>query len=72
VSLLIGELTFGAGTAADDNVKIGVLGGSVLAALLAAVVLRIRNAHYRQLCADEERDADHDDRGERVDSVGAG
>ena len=60
VSLLIGELAFGAGTAADDQVKIGVLGGSLLAALLAAVVLRIRNAHYRQLCAEEERDADHD------------
>lgn len=32
----------------------------MLAALLAAVVLRIRNAHYRQLCAEEQRDADHD------------
>ncbi len=60
VSLLIGELAFGAGTAADDQVKIGVLGGSLLAALLAAVVLRIRNAHYRRLCAEEEREADRD------------
>ncbi|MGE3286603.1 MAG: Na+/H+ antiporter NhaA [Pseudonocardia sp.] len=60
VSLLIGELAFGPGTAADDHVKIGVLGGSLIAALLATVVLRIRNAHYRRLCEDEERDDDHD------------
>jgi Na+:H+ antiporter, NhaA family len=60
VSLLIGELAFGSGTEADDHVKIGVLLGSLAAALLATVVLRIRNAHYRRLCADEERDADHD------------
>ncbi|MGE0295981.1 Na+/H+ antiporter NhaA [Pseudonocardia sp.] len=60
VSLLIGELAFGAGSAADDHVKIGVLGGSLVAALLATVVLRIRNAHYRRLCDEEERDDDHD------------
>jgi NhaA family Na+:H+ antiporter len=34
-----------------------VLLGSLTAALLATVVLRIRNAHYRRLCAaEEERD----------------
>ncbi len=56
VSLLIGELAFGTGSLADDHVKIGVLAGSLLAALAAAVVLRIRNAHYRSMCAAEERD----------------
>ena len=60
VSLLISELAFGAGSPADDHVKIGVLLGSLTAALLATVVLRIRNAHYRRLCAEEERDDDHD------------
>jgi Na+:H+ antiporter, NhaA family len=60
VSLLIGELAFGAGSAADDHVKIGVLLGSLVAALLASVVLRVRNAHYRRLCAEEERDDDND------------
>ena len=49
VSLLIGELAFGAGSPVDDHVKIGVLLGSLTAALLATVVLRIRNAHYRRL-----------------------
>jgi NhaA family Na+:H+ antiporter len=39
VSLLIGELAFGTGSAADDHVKIGVLSASLLAALLATIVL---------------------------------
>ena len=60
VSLLIGELAFGVGSERDDHVKIGVLAGSLLAALLATVVLRIRNHHYRRLCELEERDADAD------------
>ena len=36
VSLLIGELAFGEGSARDDHVKVAVLFGSVLAAVLAA------------------------------------
>ncbi|MHA6781650.1 Na+/H+ antiporter NhaA [Pseudonocardia saturnea] len=60
VSLLIGELAFGAGSAADDHVKIGVLVGSLLSALLATVVLRIRNRHYRRICAEEQIDGDAD------------
>ena len=60
VSLLIGELAFGAGSERDDHVKIGVLIGSLLSALLATVVLRIRHHHYRRICAEEERDADAD------------
>jgi NhaA family Na+:H+ antiporter len=49
VSLLIGELAFGAGSARDAQVKIGVLAGSLLAALLAGVVLRARNRTYRRI-----------------------
>lgn len=60
VSLLIGELAFGAGSAQDEHVKIGVLLGSLLAAALAAVVLRARNRHYRRLVEAEERDDDAD------------
>ncbi|WP_354531008.1 Na+/H+ antiporter NhaA [Nakamurella sp. UYEF19] len=60
VSLLIGELAFGFGSSADDHAKIGVLVGSVLAAMLAAVVLRSRNKVYRRICEAEEVDADHD------------
>jgi NhaA family Na+:H+ antiporter len=60
VSLLIGELAFGAGTAQDDAVKVGVLLGSLGSALVAAVVLRIRNGVHRRLQAEEERDIDAD------------
>jgi NhaA family Na+:H+ antiporter len=49
VSLLIGELAFGAGTERDDHVKVGVLVGSLLAGLLAAGVLRARNRVYQRL-----------------------
>lgn len=48
VSLLIGELAFGFGTATGDHVKIGVFAASLLAAALASVVLRSRNAAYRR------------------------
>jgi NhaA family Na+:H+ antiporter len=47
VSLLIGELAFGPAGARDAHVKIGVLVGSLLAATLATVVLRLRNRQYR-------------------------
>ncbi|OLT06021.1 Na+/H+ antiporter NhaA [Pseudonocardia sp. CNS-004] len=60
VSLLIGELAFGGGSVGDEHVKIGVLLGSLLSALLATVVLRMRNRHYRRICAEEERDTDAD------------
>lgn len=49
VSLLIGELAFGTDTVAGDHVKVGVLTGSLLAAGLAAVVLRRRNRVYRRI-----------------------
>ncbi|MEV6349332.1 Na+/H+ antiporter NhaA [Actinoplanes sp. NPDC051851] len=60
VSLLVGELAFGSGTPLDDQAKIGVLTGSLLAALLATAVLRWRNRHYRRICAAEEADEDGD------------
>jgi NhaA family Na+:H+ antiporter len=60
VSLLIGELAFGAGSLRDDVVKVGVLVGSLLAALLAAIILRMRNRTYRKLCEREARDVDAD------------
>ena len=60
VSLLIGELAFGVGTAEDDVVKIAVLVGSVAAALLAAVLLRHRSQVYARIEAAELADDDHD------------
>jgi len=60
VSLLIGELAFGLGSARDDHVRLGILVGSVLSAMLATVVLRLRNRHYRRVEAEETRDDDAD------------
>ncbi|MCQ4150532.1 Na+/H+ antiporter NhaA [Rhodococcus qingshengii] len=60
VSLLIGDLAYGAGSLRDDHVKIGVLAGSVLAALLASIVLRLRNRAYRIIAENETRDDDGD------------
>ena len=61
VSLLIGELAFGIGSDRDDHVKVAVLTGSLTAALLASVILRLRNRTYRRIHEDENTDADNDD-----------
>jgi NhaA family Na+:H+ antiporter len=42
VSLLISELAFGTGTLLDENAKVAILVGSLLAILLATLVLRLR------------------------------
>ncbi|WP_051707489.1 MULTISPECIES: Na+/H+ antiporter NhaA [unclassified Streptomyces] len=60
VSLLIGELAFTDDPVLTDEVKAAVLCGSLIAAVLAAVLLKIRNAKYRALSAEEERDEDLD------------
>ncbi|MGS2619809.1 Na+/H+ antiporter NhaA [Micromonospora sp. LZ34] len=60
VSLLIGELAFGPGSAAGDHVRTAVLTGSVVSALLASAVLVRRNAAYRRIAAKERVDADRD------------
>lgn len=60
VSLLIGELAFTGDAALTDEVKAAVLTGSVVAATLATVLLKVRNARYRRMCEAEERDDDLD------------
>ncbi|MGW1039607.1 Na+/H+ antiporter NhaA [Streptomyces sp. NPDC002547] len=60
VSLLIGELAFAGDAALTGEVKASVLTGSLIAAACASVLLRVRNAKYRALCADENRDDDLD------------
>ncbi|MFF2999599.1 Na+/H+ antiporter NhaA [Streptomyces sp. NPDC057950] len=60
VSLLIGELAFGKDPVLTDEVKAAVLVGSLVAAVLATALLKIRNAKYRALCEAEERDEDSD------------
>ncbi|WP_037766184.1 Na+/H+ antiporter NhaA [Streptomyces sp. FXJ7.023] len=58
VSLLIGELAFEGEGAMTDQVKAAVLTGSLIAAALATVLLKVRNAKYRGMVAEEERDDD--------------
>ncbi|TWP34318.1 Na+/H+ antiporter NhaA [Leekyejoonella antrihumi] len=60
VSLLIGELAFGSGSAIDDHVRLGILLGSVIAAVLAGIVLRRRNRVYRRIAVLESADEDGD------------
>jgi NhaA family Na+:H+ antiporter len=57
VSLLIGELAFGAGSQRNEDVKVAVLTGSLLAALLATIVLRLRNRAYRRIRQADRADA---------------
>ncbi|WP_307804888.1 Na+/H+ antiporter NhaA [Streptomyces sp. VRA16 Mangrove soil] len=60
VSLLIGELAFTDDPLMTDEVKAAVLMGSLIAAVLSSVLLKIRNAKYRALYEAEERDEDQD------------
>ncbi|MBK3577807.1 Na+/H+ antiporter NhaA [Streptomyces sp. MBT65] len=60
VSLLIGELAFDGDQVLTDEVKAAVLVGSIVAALCATVLLKLRNARYRRMYEDEERDEDLD------------
>ncbi len=60
VSLLIGDLAYGLESPRQDVVKVAVLTGSLLAALLAALVLRARNRHYRAVFELETADDDRD------------
>ncbi|MFI1811305.1 Na+/H+ antiporter NhaA [Streptomyces sp. NPDC020422] len=60
VSLLIGELAFADDPALMDEVKASVLVGSLIAAVLASVLLKLRVRKYQALFADEERDEDQD------------
>lgn len=49
VSLLVGELAFGASSVADEHVKIGVLLGSLVAALLGGALLAVRDRAARRV-----------------------
>ncbi|MEV5489604.1 Na+/H+ antiporter NhaA [Streptomyces bobili] len=58
VSLLIGELAFEGDAVLTDEIKAAVLIGSVIAAVLATVLLKLRNTKYRLMYEYEERDED--------------
>jgi len=60
VSLLIAELSFEHGSPHIEHAKVAILSASVLAAVFATILLRIRNRHYRLIEAEETVDTDHD------------
>lgn len=60
VSLLIGELAFSGNPVLTDEIKASVLIGSLLAAVFAGILLKLRNTKYKKLCEEEERDEDQD------------
>jgi len=60
VSLLISELAFGDESPHYSHAKVAILAGSLISALLAAVVLRARNRHYRGMLELETVDNDGD------------
>jgi Na+:H+ antiporter, NhaA family len=60
VALLITELAFETNEASLNSAKIAVLVASVLAALVASLVLLSRNRHYAALAEIEDRDEDRD------------
>ena len=60
VSLLVAELSFGAGSTHDDDAKVAILVASLAAAFLASLVLRSRNRHYRRIEIEDAVDADDD------------
>ena len=52
VSLLVGELAYGSSSVADEHVKIGVLLGSLIAAVIGGLMLARRNALARRSLLD--------------------
>ncbi len=60
VSLLVNDLSFGAGSEHDDHAKVAILTASITAALLASIVLRLRNKIYRRITEEEKVDTDAD------------
>ncbi|MDH2387701.1 Na+/H+ antiporter NhaA [Streptomyces sp. HNM0663] len=60
VSLLIGELAFAGDPVMTDEIKAAVLFGSLIAAVCATVLLKVRVRRYQALCAEEDRDEDRD------------
>ena len=51
VSLLVAELSFGIGSPHNDHAKVGILCGSIIAALVGGGILLARNAKYKKVRA---------------------
>ncbi|MHA7140543.1 Na+/H+ antiporter NhaA [Arthrobacter sp. Sr33] len=60
VSLLIADLSFTPDGSTNDHAKVGILTASIVAALIASVILRARNKRYKAIEAEENVDDDGD------------
>lgn len=60
VSMLVAELSFAAGDAHTEDAKIGIMIGSVTAAICGAVILSMRNKHYKLIAQKEALDENQD------------
>ena len=60
VSMLVAELSFAAGDAHTEDAKIGIMIGSVTAAICGAIILSIRNKHYKLIAQKESLDENQD------------
>lgn len=60
VSLLVAELSFDSGDPEHDFAKVAILSASVIAAVLASMLLGIRNRQYRKISEREQVDANED------------
>ena len=60
VSMLVAELSFAAGEAHTEDAKIGIMIGSVTAAICGAIILSIRNKHYKLIAQKEALDQNQD------------
>lgn len=60
VSMLVAELSFAHGDAHTEDAKIAIMVGSALAALCGAVILSLRNKHYKTIYMKELVDENQD------------
>lgn len=60
VSLLVTELSFSATDPHHDHAKVAILLASVLAALIASILLSTRNRRYRRIAQEDDIDEDGD------------
>lgn len=60
VSMLVAELSFEGGSLHTEDAKIGIMIGSLAAAILGAIILSIRNKNYKLIAQKESVDANQD------------
>ncbi|WP_237201409.1 Na+/H+ antiporter NhaA [Rothia nasimurium] len=60
VSMLVAELSFETGSLHTEDAKIGIMIGSLLAAILGAIILSARNKHYKAVAIKESVDENAD------------